>query len=60
MGDSYEEALLNSMIATGYKIPLKTKGIMISSGDAKDKVALLARQEGLEGHAISILSRFDE
>ena len=27
---------------------------------AKDKVALLARQEGLEGHAISILSRFDE
>ena len=41
MGDSYEEALLNSMIATGYKIPLKTKGIMISSGDAKDKVALL-------------------
>ena len=27
---------------------------------AKDKVALLARQEGLEGHAVSILSRFDE
>ncbi|MBE6028980.1 MAG: histidinol dehydrogenase [Clostridiales bacterium] len=27
---------------------------------AKDKVALLAREEGLEGHAISILSRFDE
>jgi len=41
MGDSYEEALLNSMIGTGYKIPLKTKGIMISSGDAKGKVALL-------------------
>ncbi len=27
--------------------------------EAKDKVALLARQEGLEGHAISILSRFE-
>ena len=26
---------------------------------AKDKVALLARQEGLEGHALSILSRFE-
>ena len=26
---------------------------------AKDKVALLAREEGLEGHAISILSRFE-
>jgi histidinol dehydrogenase len=27
---------------------------------AKDKVALLARQEGLEGHARSILSRFEK
>ncbi|MCR5034468.1 MAG: histidinol dehydrogenase [Clostridia bacterium] len=26
---------------------------------AKDKVALLAREEGLEGHALSILSRFE-
>jgi histidinol dehydrogenase len=26
---------------------------------AKDKVALLAREEGLEGHARSILSRFE-
>ena len=47
MGDSYEEALLNSMIATGYKIPLKSKGIMISSGDAKDKVALLDAAKAL-------------
>ena len=31
MGDTYEEALLNSMIATGYKIPSKDKAIMISS-----------------------------
>ena len=41
MGDTYEEALLNSMIATGYKIPSKDKGIMISSGETKEKVAML-------------------
>lgn len=41
LGDDYEEALLNAMIATGYKIPSKDKGIMISSGEAKSKVALL-------------------
>ncbi|MBQ0144949.1 MAG: ATP-grasp domain-containing protein, partial [Bacteroidales bacterium] len=41
LGDDYSEALINAMIATGYKIPSKEKGIMISSGDAKAKVALL-------------------
>ena len=41
MGDTFEEALLNSMIATGYKIPSKDKGILLSSGGAKDKAALL-------------------
>ena len=41
LGDSFEEALLNSMIATGYKIPRKEKGIMISSGGTKEKVAML-------------------
>ncbi len=41
IGDSFEEALLNSMIATGYKIPSKEKGIMISSGSAKEKAMLL-------------------
>ncbi|MCQ2114980.1 MAG: carbamoyl-phosphate synthase (glutamine-hydrolyzing) large subunit [Bacteroidales bacterium] len=41
LGDSYDEALINSLIATGYKIPSKDKGIMISSGDPKAKVALL-------------------
>ncbi|MDD7003107.1 MAG: carbamoyl-phosphate synthase (glutamine-hydrolyzing) large subunit, partial [Prevotella copri] len=37
MGDTFEEALLNSLIATGYKIPSKDKGIMLSSGGAKEK-----------------------
>ena len=41
LGDDYDEALLNAMIATGYKIPSKEKGIMISSGEAKSKVAIL-------------------
>ena len=41
MGDTYEEALLNSLISTGYKIPSREKGIMLSSGDSREKVALL-------------------
>ena len=41
LGDSFEEALLNSMIATGYKVPCKEKGVMISSGGTKEKVAML-------------------
>ena len=41
LGDTFEEALMNSLIATGYKIPSKDKGIMISSGETKEKVRLL-------------------
>ncbi len=41
IGDTFEEALLNSMIATGYKIPSKEKGIMLSSGGTKEKASLL-------------------
>ena len=41
IGDTFQEALLNSMIATGYKIPSKEKGIMISSGSAKEKASML-------------------
>ena len=41
LGDTFEEALLNSLIATGYKIPSKDKGIMISSGETKEKVRML-------------------
>ena len=41
LGDSFEEALLNSMIATGYKIPRKDKGVMISSGGTKEKAQML-------------------
>ena len=41
LGDSFEEALLNSMIATGYRIPRKDKGVMISSGGTKEKAHML-------------------
>ena len=47
IGDTFEEALLNSMISTGYKIPAKDKAIMISSGDARGKVALLDAAKAL-------------
>ncbi len=48
MGDSYEEALLNSMVATGYKIPRKDHGIMLSSGGAKEKASLLDAAQALK------------
>ena len=47
IGDSFEEALLNSLIATGYKIPSKDKGIMISSGSAKEKASMLDAAQAL-------------
>ena len=47
MGDTFEEALLNSMISTGYKIPAKDKGIMLSSGGAKEKASMLDAAKAL-------------
>ena len=41
IGDDFSEALLNSMIATGFKIPSLEKGVMFSSGAMKSKVDLL-------------------
>ena len=41
IGDDFSEALLNAMIATGFKIPSKEKGVMVSSGAMKSKVDLL-------------------
>ena len=54
LGDTYEEALLNALIATGYKIPSKEKGIMISSGSAKEKAAMLdaARELDKNGYKL--------
>ena len=41
LGDDFDEALLNAMIAVGFKIPSKEKGVMVSSGAMKSKVDLL-------------------
>ena len=39
IGDDFDEALLNAMIAVGYSVPKKT--VMVSSGASKSKVDLL-------------------
>ena len=39
LGDDLNEAMLNALIATGYRLPKKS--VLISSGDAKGKVSLL-------------------
>ena len=39
LGDDFDEALLNALIATGYKIPKKS--VLFSSGVTKSKVGLL-------------------
>ena len=48
LGDTFEEALLNSLIATGYKIPTKSQGIMLSSGGTKEKASLLGGAQALQ------------
>ena len=54
MGDTFEEALLNSLVATGYKIPSKDKGIMLSSGGAKEKASLLDAAQALVKNGYTI------
>ena len=41
LGDDLNEALLNALIATGYRLPKSGDSILISSGAAKGKVSLL-------------------
>ena len=52
LGDDFNEALLNAMIATGYNIP--GKNILVSSGGLKGKVDLLEpiKQLAQSGYAI--------
>ena len=56
LGDSMDEALLNALIATGYRLPDRTKhpAILISSGGAKGKVDMLdpAKLLDLNGYRI--------
>ena len=41
LGDDLNEALLNALIATGYRLPQAGSAVLISSGGAKGKVSLL-------------------
>ena len=52
LGDDFNEALLNAMIATGYKIP--KKGILVSSGATKSKVDLLDASHALSKKGYSL------
>ena len=61
IGDDFEEALLNAMIAVGYSVP--KKNVMVSSGAAKSKVdllepAALLAQKGYNIYATSGTAKF--
>lgn len=52
IGDDFNEALLNAMLAVGYKIP--KKNVMVSSGASKSKVDLLEACKTLAAKGYSI------
>ena len=52
IGDDFEEALLNAMIAVGYNVP--EKNVMVSSGASKSKVDLLEASEILASKGYNI------
>ena len=54
LGDDLNEAMLNALIATGYRLPEPGSAILISSGSAKGKVSLLepARELVKRGYQI--------
>lgn len=54
IGDDTAEAILTAMLSVGYHVPSKEKGILISSGTARQKVALLdaARQLHKSGYLL--------
>jgi carbamoyl-phosphate synthase large subunit len=56
LGDSMEEALLNALIATGYRMPNESEhpAILMSSGGAKGKVDLLEPAHLLEQNGYRI------
>jgi len=54
LGDDLNEALLNALIATGYRLPQAGSSVLISSGAAKGKVSLLepAKQLVKKGYKV--------
>ena len=47
LGDDLNEAMLNALIATGYRLPKQGGSILVSSGGAKGKVSLLEPAQNL-------------
>ena len=63
LGDDVNEALLQAMIAVGYKVPRPEVGVMVSSGAMKSKVDLLdachaMNQKGFKIYATAGTSAF--
>ncbi len=65
LGDSMEEALLNALIATGYRLPVRSEhpAILMSSGGVKGKVdmldpARLLDQNGYQIYATAGTAKF--
>lgn len=54
IGDTYYEALLKSMLSVGYRIPDKSKGVLISSGPTYSKVELLETSQLLRDYGYKI------
>ena len=52
IGDTFDEALIKSILSVGYDIP--RKNILISSGDAKQKAEMLGATELLVKHGYAI------
>ena len=63
IGDDSSCAILKSMLSVGYRIPSADKGILLSTGDAKQKVAMLSsarllKSKGYHIYATAGTSRF--
>lgn len=63
IGDDSSCAILKSMLSVGYRIPSSDKGILLSTGDAKQKVAMLSsarllKSKGYHIYATAGTSRF--
>lgn len=54
IGDTFDEALIKSILSVGYDIP--EKNILISSGDAKQKAEMLGATELLVKHGYNIFA----
>ena len=52
LGDSLDEAMLNALIATGYRLP--EKAVLISSGGAKGKVDMLEAAQMLVEKGLTV------